>query len=267
MFGAKPPPAATFESEHILILIVLLTVALTPTLFFVQAKYKTWIEAATRKAFEDVDYDKSGSVDGEELYSCVISIYLTLNQYGLYVIAPERSMVDELMHKLDAEGNGNGTLDYPEFARAIKVLTAGALSRCATTVVLTAVCPPVAAVVLAVVLEAWEAAGVPPDTFPLCLRKSVGLIPFWTVETTLTTLLLMLRPLAQDAVDALARKAMRRPPPPPAAPKKKKVSRTAAAAAPPQPPVSTPLAKTKVNVSAAPAGPRWLACFQSQKRD
>lgn len=175
---------------------------LLPALYLVRRRYRTWIEGAIRAAFERVDSDHSGSVDSEELYSCVLAIYLELNMYGLYVIPPDRESVHEI--EMETHG-GKGELDFAEFSTAIRKITAGAFTRCITTVFLTFLCPALATQLIEIILFVWSATGLSAAMFPTWLTASTALIPDWLPETALTTALLMVRPLAQDAVANHAR--------------------------------------------------------------
>ena len=186
------------------ILISVLIVILVPIGLFVRFRFTRWKANATRKAFQDVDSDKSGTVDAEELYASVLALYLTLNQYGLYVVAPDRKVVDALLKEVDARGNKNGKLDYDEFAEVMQTLTAGALTRCVTTILLTAVCPGIASFIVT------SCADVPIsiDAFPVWLQTTVKFVPPGLPETSLTTLLLMLRPIFQGLLSGVVRKVL-----------------------------------------------------------
>jgi len=193
------------DPKALITLLVLVVVVAFPLFILIRKRYKIWVEAATKSAFHQVDSDNSGSIDAEELYSSVLALYLCLNQYGIYVIAPERPVVDQIMKEIDARGSGDGTLDYQEFSEAIEVLTAGAASRVVTTIILTAVCPLLASYTISAIVWAWTSSAVDLTTLPLWLRASLELVPGWLPETLLATVLLMLRPFAQDAVAALVR--------------------------------------------------------------
>lgn len=182
------------------ILIVMLALFAVCLIFLVRARYKSWINTAITEAFHRVDQDKSGTVDSEELYTCCLSIYLQLNMYGLYVIPPERPVVDALLREIDSRGNGNGALDFSEFKEAMQKLTAGAFSRCIVTVVLTFLCPTVAASIIAGFAHLWSLVASEKGIFPSWLEQSLSLMPSSLPKTVLTTALLMLRPLAQDVV-------------------------------------------------------------------
>ena len=201
------PPEPVFEARHGVILVSVLIIVFVPLILVVRFRFKRWKSNAYRKAFQDVDHDKSGSIDCEELYACVLSIYLTLNQYGLYVVAPDRKVVDALLKEVDSRGNKSGQLDYDEFAEVMQTITAGALTRCTTTVLLTAVCPSIAAFIVT-----FEAP-ISVDAFPIWLQTSAQFVPAGFTETILTTLLLMLRPFFQDLLSGFVHKALRHKPP------------------------------------------------------
>jgi len=199
----RPPTSWHLRYSSLVTLLALVFSVTLPLYLKVRMWYKVWLDAATKRAFEQVDSDRSGCINAKELYSSVLALYLNLNQYGLFVVSPERPVVDQIMKDIDAKGNGNGTLDFEEFAHAMQVLTAGAASRVATTVALTAMCPLAASYIVSTIAAAWTAAAFDADTFPLWLWKALELIPGWLPETLLSTLMLMLRPFAQDAVAAL----------------------------------------------------------------
>ena len=95
---------------------------------------------------------------------------------------------------------------FDEFSGAIKVLTAGAFSRCVTTMALTSLCPIVATLVVSALHVGWAAVDVPVDSVPIWLIKSVEQVPEKLPETCITTVLLMLRPFAQDKVAQMIRR-------------------------------------------------------------
>ena len=102
--------------------------------YYVRSKWSTWMAKATRAAFDEVDMDKSGSVDRNELYTCVLWLYLNLNAYSpLSLRAPDRTVIYELAQKLDSDGSSS--LDYNEFQLAIEILSGQILARAAVQVI------------------------------------------------------------------------------------------------------------------------------------
>ncbi|KAF6251543.1 hypothetical protein COO60DRAFT_1558895 [Scenedesmus sp. NREL 46B-D3] len=74
-----------------------------------------------RKAFDEIDMDKTGRVDYKEVCIGVLKIYDRLNAtFPAHVIAPKRTEMLDMCKKYDRDGNG--TIEFEEFLAMSKVL-------------------------------------------------------------------------------------------------------------------------------------------------
>ena len=215
-FFAPPPtlpePEPEPELKTYVILAVLVISALLAGYAYLKARWPVWFAAAAEAAFKEVDRDGSGSIDKEELYTCVLWLYLTLNEYGLKVCAPDRETVDEIMRVSDVDGSG--ALEMDEFKRALDVLTAQTLGRATTQLVFTLLCPPAAATLIEGVGAVWGML-LPGGLFPTWLQEVGGIIPESVPVLVLSALLMLLLPLGLSQVAAAPRLGLEPQPPAP----------------------------------------------------
>ncbi|KAJ9506598.1 hypothetical protein QJQ45_018432 [Haematococcus lacustris] len=81
------------------------------TLDFTKSRY---FERAVRKSFQEMDVDKSGTLDIKELYVAILKLYDTLNStLPTHVRIPSLADMRNLMNKYDKDGKGS--LTFPEF--------------------------------------------------------------------------------------------------------------------------------------------------------
>ncbi|WIA31030.1 hypothetical protein OEZ86_001068 [Tetradesmus obliquus] len=74
-----------------------------------------------RKAFDEIDMDKTGRVDYKEVCIGILKIYDSLNaKFPAHVIAPKRVEMLDMCRKYDKDGNG--TIEFEEFLEMSKVL-------------------------------------------------------------------------------------------------------------------------------------------------
>ena len=172
---------------------------------YLRRKWPVWFHAAAAKAFKEVDHNCSGTVDAEEMYTCVLWIYLTLNEYGLKVCAPDRPTVEAIMNASDVDRSGQ--LDFEEFKSALDVLMGQTLGRAMTQLVFTLLCPPISGLLIKCVVALWVLA-VPADIIPEQLREVGDLIPESVPVLLLNTLLMLSLPFGLARVDEASKAAL-----------------------------------------------------------
>jgi len=74
-----------------------------------------------KKAFKEIDIDKTGKVDYKEVCIGILKIYDSLNaKFPAHVLAPKRAEIFDLCKKYDT--SGDGVIDFDEFLEMAKVL-------------------------------------------------------------------------------------------------------------------------------------------------
>jgi len=93
--------------------------------------------------FSEIDIDKSGGVDVEELYTGLLLFHLYLSSYlGPAAAKPaSRKKVQQVFHMMDVERNGQ--LDQDEFALALAILSSHLISRIVSILCLTIFLVPI----------------------------------------------------------------------------------------------------------------------------
>ena len=93
----RPPPSLPDPEQPdssrlvpMCILAACISTVLLAGYLYLRRRWPVWFHLASEKAFKEVDRNNSGSIDADEMYTCVLWIYLTLNEYGLKVRAPDR---------------------------------------------------------------------------------------------------------------------------------------------------------------------------------
>ena len=212
-FGPSPS-APELDSSRLVpmcILAAIVSSVLLAGYLYLRRKWPVWFHAAAAKAFKEVDHNCSGTVDAEEMYTCVLWIYLTLNEYGLKVCAPDRPTVEAIMNASDVDRSGQ--LDFEEFKSALDVLMGQTLGRAMTQLVFTLLCPPISGLLIKCVVALWVLA-VPADIIPeqlrerLHLREVGDLIPESVPVLLLSTLLMLSLPFGLARVDEASKAAL-----------------------------------------------------------
>ena len=109
MFGAPEPEPEISSLEWFCVALVfsaIIVAACVGTWWYLKTTWPKRFEGAVRHSFNKVDVDKSGEIDKEELYTCVLWLYLTCNEWGLKCIAPEKYTVIEIMKSIDVDKSG-----------------------------------------------------------------------------------------------------------------------------------------------------------------
>lgn len=184
-WSAPPPPPPPILAAFLLQLQSLFSVALiaaflllTITLY---AKYKwaSWFDAAAAAAFLKTDLDHSGTIDRNELYTCVLELYLQLHIYGLNVKAPKRKSLLKIMNDFDFDRSG--TLDFLEFKKVLGVLSQLIFGRAVTQIGMTIACPLAAPFVLdalgACASATSAALGLVSLPVPAALARAAAVLP------------------------------------------------------------------------------------------
>jgi len=158
---APPPPPPPFPIAAAAAILAIIVVALVVSIgYFAHSRWRRWKQVAIQEAFDEADADGSGKVDKDEFYSCVLVIYLTINQYGCSVRCPFRSVVYELYDTLNMDGGaeprGGDGLDIKEFTLAIEVLLAQVFTRALTSAGFLFCCPVAASAIVDTVAAALE---------------------------------------------------------------------------------------------------------------
>ena len=197
MFSAKPAPVLTLAG--------LVCFFILAGYVYVKRQWPVWFEQCALRAFSEVDRDRSGTIDKEEFYTCVIWLYLTLNEYGLKCCAPDRQTVTEIMSEGDSDESGS--LEYPEFKQALDVLMAQTLGRFTTQLAFTMACPPLAS---AIVDGARKFVQLTPASLavPLWLEDAGALVPDSVPALVLSTVLMVTLPAGLSYVDRLSKRAL-----------------------------------------------------------
>jgi len=213
-FHALPSPPEQLDSSRLVPMCILASIISSVLLagyLYLRRKWPVWFHAAAEKAFKEVDHNNSGTVDAEEMYTCVLWIYLTLNEYGLKVCAPDRQVVEGIMKASDVDRSG--ALDFEEFKRALDVLMGQTLGRAMTQLVFTLLCPPISGLLIRGVVALWLLV-VPADIVPeqlrerLHLREVGDLIPESVPVLLLSTLLMLSLPFGLARVDEASKAAL-----------------------------------------------------------
>lgn len=118
-----------------------------------------------RKAFDEIDMDKTGKADYKEVCIGLLKIYDQLNaKMPAHVLAPKRTEMLDLCRKYDKDEDG--TIDYEEFLELAKVLVGSRkhwrdslLWKYGSVLVLKVVLCPLAAVLIVRGLRQVEAPG------------------------------------------------------------------------------------------------------------
>jgi hypothetical protein len=218
-FAASPPLPEQLDSSRLVpmcILAAFVSSVLLAGYLYLRRKWPKWFHAAAEKAFNEVDHNHSGTVDAQEMYTCVLWIYLTLNEYGLKVCAPDRPTVEGIMKASDVDSSG--ALDFEEFKRALDVLMGQTLGRAITQLLFTLLCPPISGLLIKGVLALWTITkyvlDVPADIVPeqlrerLHLREVGDLIPESVPVLLLSTLLMLSLPFGLAKVDEASKAAL-----------------------------------------------------------
>ena len=109
MFGAPEPEPEISSLEWFCVALVfsaIIVAACVSTWWYLKTTWPKRFEGAVRHSFNKVDVDKSGEIEEEELYTCVLWLYLTCNEWGLKCIAPEKYTVIEIMKSIDVDKSG-----------------------------------------------------------------------------------------------------------------------------------------------------------------
>ena len=214
----RPPPSLPdpeqLDSSRLVpmcILAACISTVLLAGYLYLRRRWPVWFHLASEKAFKEVDRNNSGSIDADEMYTCVLWIYLTLNEYGLKVRAPDRLTVEDIMKASDIDKSG--TLDFEEFKRALDVLVGQTLGRAMTQLGFTLLCPPISGLLIkgAVFLRNLVA---PADIVPkqlyerLHVREVGELIPESVPVLLLSTLLMLSLPFGLAQVDKASKAAL-----------------------------------------------------------
>jgi len=170
-----------------------------------------WARKSARKKFKDVckgvftevDHDKSGLVDSDELYTAVLLVYLQVNKAIRVVGAvkpPKRKSVDEVLAKYEQERGATpgAGLTVDQFEDVMKVLSKDVAGRVSITCGLMLGCPMLGAILVDMMMSKFGHT----KHFGPC-----GSLLFKLVEPQLPTLvsliiMLVALPLGLDAVDA-----------------------------------------------------------------
>jgi len=216
-FSPPPPPlVAVVESEAawtelghgwvttVATVVVIIGLVALAAGSYLRARWPAMFEAAVRSAFAKVDSDGSGNVDREELYTGVLWLYLTCNDYGLRCSAPEKALVLEIMSIIDVDGSG--TLDYKEFKQVLIVFSEQIFARAGMQLIFTILCPPTAGLICEIMEKVWSTL-VPAALIPPRLVVASQYVPDAAPVVTVTTILTLLLPWALACVDALSSKA------------------------------------------------------------
>ena len=198
-------PEANSSLVPVFILAGIVSSVLLAGYLYLRSRWPIWFQAAAEKAFKEVDRNGSGTVDKEEMYTCVLWIYLTLNEYGLKCCAPDRMVVEGIMNASDNDSSGE--LEFEEFKRALDVLMAQTLGRATTQLVFTLLCPPMAGLLISGVAALW-ARVVPADLMPGQLREVGDLIPASVPVLVLSALLMLSLPFGLAKVDDVSKAAL-----------------------------------------------------------
>ena len=215
----RPPPPSLPDPEQLdssrlvpmCILAACISTVLLAGYLYLRRRWPVWFHLASEKAFKEVDRNNSGSIDADEMYTCVLWIYLTLNEYGLKVRAPDRLTVEDIMKASDIDKSG--TLDFEEFKRALDVLVGQTLGRAMTQLVFTLLCPPISGLLIkgAVFLRYLVAPAdiVPEQLYERLRVREVGeLIPESVPVLLLSTLLMLSLPFGLAQVDKASKAAL-----------------------------------------------------------
>ena len=211
LFGhvTAPPPPLPPEPDGslgpVFILAAIVSSVLLAGYLYLRARWSVWFHAAALKAFNEVDRNGSGTIDKEEMYTCVLWIYLTLNEYGLKCRAPDRMTVEGIMNASDVDSSG--ALDFQEFNRALDVLMAQTLGRATTQLVFTLLCPPMAGLLISSVTALW-ALLLPASFLPDRLREVGDIIPESVPVLLLSALLMLSLPFGLARVDDVSKAAL-----------------------------------------------------------
>lgn len=134
--------------------------------WFVKSKR---FKAMVRKAFDDVDNDKSNTLDTDEIYVAVLLLYLKIAGVCKGAIPPEREKVQELIDKF-ADPKNKGHLDFDHFEMFCQFLCQQIAGRVAVQMILQMVVAPLLGLLAC---DIWEKfmMKVAPATYKWCTSK------------------------------------------------------------------------------------------------
>lgn len=204
-------PSAEPSNQTLMAMAVAAAVCAATTVYLVVM----WARKSARQAFkkvckgtfDEVDHDKSGLVDADELYAAVLLVYLQVNKAIRVVGAvkpPSRASVDGVLEKyVKDEGKGANGLTDEQFEDVMLLLSRDAVGRVTITIGLTLGCPMAAAIIIDYLTrffrynKAWERLGFGP-----CGNMLYPLIEPQLPTIVSLVLIFIALPLGLDAVDA-----------------------------------------------------------------
>ena len=153
---------------------------------YVRRQWHTWFRKLVLTAFDDIDHDKNGKIECEELWAGVLMLYIKLRQANIPADPPPRKVVDNLMLKFDF--NHDGELSVEEFAEIVGVLSAQTLGRVFAVVLFVAGWPALMGMSYNFVGDQLKAQG-PPSWMPAGLVCLSSLLDDMHIFTTLLIVL------------------------------------------------------------------------------
>ena len=177
--------SSDFITGEVVTCALIVTLAAIAVLY-VRRQWHTWFRKLVLTAFDDIDHDKNGKIECEELWAGVLMLYIKLRQANIPADPPPRKVVDNLMLKFDF--NHDGELSVEEFAEIVGVLSAQTLGRVFAVVLFVAGWPALMGMSYNFIGDQLKAQG-PPSWMPAGLVCLSSLLDDMHIFTTLLIVL------------------------------------------------------------------------------
>lgn len=148
-----------------------------------------------QKAFDEVDFDKNGTVDATEVYCMVLLLYFKIQKVA-HVKPPKKQQVDKLVRHFDLDKNN--TLDRNEFAALATILGENIALRVAAENFIKLLLAPLIAANFVRILEfLWK-----HPLFQIGTLNKRYSLPVWTRSVATGFIISMLAPAVIASVDS-----------------------------------------------------------------
>ena len=125
-----------------------------------------------KRIFDDIDFDRSGSLNELEFYAGVMAMHVWVAQYTVLAAktVPTREDINRLFRLIDVDSSG--TLDYDEFTGVVVVMFQSVAMRVTTQIIIKLILAPFfGAILVEICIGAFK------DVIDVYIDKVVALLP------------------------------------------------------------------------------------------